>query len=186
MTRNRARRHLAQVAQEWPKTAAELAARQKRHAQLAAEIAEIETSGPERRKASLAEVGPSPQPRCWTTSRQPAGKILQQLRQLGSTRRHRAGPAPPLPRGTREQDVRATGTLPTLSRDETLSDPRSRRERDRLVSKHTDYVLAGESAGSKFDKARALGVPTLNEQEFIVLLGGEKLASSGTKQKELF
>ena len=184
MTRNRARRHLAQVAQEWPKTAAELAARQKRHAQLAAEIAEIETSGPERRKASLAEVGPSPQPRCWTTSRQPAGKILQQLRQLGSTRRHRAGPAPPLPRGTREQDVRATGTLPTLSRDETLSDPRSRRERDRLVSKHR-HVLAGE-APARNSKARALGVPTLNEQEFIVLLGGEKLASSGTKQKELF
>jgi DNA ligase (NAD+) len=35
------------------------------------------------------------------------------------------------------------------------------------VSKNTDFVLVGESPGSKFDKARELGIKTLNEEEFI-------------------
>ncbi|EKE25446.1 MAG: DNA ligase [uncultured bacterium] len=38
------------------------------------------------------------------------------------------------------------------------------------VSKKTDYVVAGESAGSKYDKALALGVKILNEEEFSKLL----------------
>ncbi len=39
------------------------------------------------------------------------------------------------------------------------------------VSKKTDYVLAGESAGSKLTKARELGVRVLNEQDFFELIG---------------
>ena len=42
------------------------------------------------------------------------------------------------------------------------------------VSKKTDYVLAGESAGSKLTKARELGVMVLNEQEFFELIGETK------------
>lgn len=41
------------------------------------------------------------------------------------------------------------------------------------VSKKTDYVLAGESAGSKLDRARALGIPVLDEAAFYKLIGEE-------------
>lgn len=39
------------------------------------------------------------------------------------------------------------------------------------VSKNTDYVIAGEKAGSKLSKAQALGVTVLTEQQFLVMLG---------------
>jgi DNA ligase (NAD+) len=37
------------------------------------------------------------------------------------------------------------------------------------VSKNTDFVLVGESPGSKFEKAKELGINILNEEEFIKL-----------------
>jgi DNA ligase (NAD+) len=39
------------------------------------------------------------------------------------------------------------------------------------VSSKTDYLVVGESPGSKLDKARELKVATLNEQEFLKLIG---------------
>lgn len=42
------------------------------------------------------------------------------------------------------------------------------------ISKKTDYVLAGENMGpSKLEKARALGIPIINEQEFLAMLPQE-------------
>lgn len=41
------------------------------------------------------------------------------------------------------------------------------------VSKRTDYLIVGESAGSKLDKARSLGVKTLTEEEFERMLASD-------------
>ncbi|MEK7697910.1 MAG: BRCT domain-containing protein, partial [Pseudomonadota bacterium] len=65
-----------------------------------------------------------------------------------------------------------TGGLSSMSRDE------AKKKLQALgatvsgsVSKKTDCVIVGEEPGSKYDKARELGVKTLNEKEFLKLVG---------------
>ena len=42
------------------------------------------------------------------------------------------------------------------------------------VSKKTDYVIAGEEAGSKLDKAVQLGVKVINEEEFLRMIQSKR------------
>ncbi len=64
-----------------------------------------------------------------------------------------------------------TGTLPSYTREEATALIENRGAKvSGSVSKKTDYVLAGEAAGSKLDKARALGVKIIDENEFNLLL----------------
>lgn len=61
-----------------------------------------------------------------------------------------------------------TGTLPTLKRSEASAIIESfGGKTSSSVSKKTTYVLAGEEAGSKLDKANALGIKIINENEFM-------------------
>jgi DNA ligase (NAD+) len=61
-----------------------------------------------------------------------------------------------------------TGTLASLSRDEAKDIIRSQGgDVASAVSKSTDYVVAGESAGSKLDKAQELGIVVLSEEDFL-------------------
>ena len=48
------------------------------------------------------------------------------------------------------------------------------------ISKKTDYVLAGENMGpAKLEKARSLGIPIINEQEFLAMLRDAGTQASG-------
>lgn len=70
------------------------------------------------------------------------------------------------------QTVVVTGTLPTYSREE--AEELIRKEGGHAassVSRNTSFVLAGENAGSKLEKAKELGVPVLSEDAFKERLG---------------
>jgi DNA ligase (NAD+) len=61
-----------------------------------------------------------------------------------------------------------TGTLPTLTREEAKTKIESLGGKvTGSVSKKTDFVLAGEEAGSKLDKAQKLGAKIIDEKEFL-------------------
>jgi DNA ligase (NAD+) len=68
--------------------------------------------------------------------------------------------------------VVVTGTLTRFSRDEIHKlIEREGGKAAGSVSSKTSYVVAGEAAGSKLDKARSLGVPVLSEDEFLAMVG---------------
>ena len=75
------------------------------------------------------------------------------------------------PRVLEGKTLVVTGTLQRYSRDEIQElIARHGGRAASSVSKKTDYVVAGEKAGSKLAKARELGVPVLTEDEFEALL----------------
>jgi len=65
-----------------------------------------------------------------------------------------------------------TGTLPNMTREEASAKIESLGGKVSVsVSGNTDFVLAGEEAGSKLDKAQKLGVKVITEKEFLEMCG---------------
>lgn len=81
-----------------------------------------------------------------------------------------------------------TGTLPTLSRGEATERIRAAGGNvTGSVSRKTDFVVAGESAGSKLEEATKLGIPVLDEAALLELLGpAPEPLSPKAPQEELF
>jgi DNA ligase (NAD+) len=78
-----------------------------------------------------------------------------------------------------------TGSLPTLSRDEAKEAIIIRGGKAAgSVSKNTSYVVAGENAGSKLDKAEQLGIRVLDEDGFKALLDGMLEPAAGAAPAE--
>ena len=66
-----------------------------------------------------------------------------------------------------------TGTLENMSRDEAGAlIEKNGGKVSSSVSAKTDYLLAGEKAGSKLTKANALGVPVISLNELLEMVGG--------------
>jgi DNA ligase (NAD+) len=166
-----------------PKDETDKAKREKRDAELKAEIAEIESRlAAGGLKAKLVEVGPVAAASVLDFFASAAGKkVLVRIRELGITPERRAllgmsddanatGRARLGAPFTGKTFV-LTGTLPTLTREEATAKIEAAGGKvSGSVSKKTDYVLAGTEAGSKLTKAQELGVKILDEKEFLVML----------------
>ena len=129
------------------------------------------TDATEAQLLEVADVGPIVAKSIRTFFDQPHNReVVEQLRACG-LRWAEGPPAATAPKPLSGKTFVITGTLPNLSRDEA---------KDLLeaaggkvagsVSKKTDYLLAGEDAGSKLTKAQALGVAILDESAMRALL----------------
>ncbi|NBQ90330.1 MAG: NAD-dependent DNA ligase LigA [Betaproteobacteria bacterium] len=100
-------------------------------------------------------------------------EIVEQLRAAGVQWSEGQGVHGDAPRPLLGQTLVLTGTLATLSRDEAreLIEAAGGKVAG-SVSRKTHYVVAGDEAGSKLDKARELGVPVVDENGLRALLAG--------------
>lgn len=154
-----------------PKDDAERAARTAQHAELAAEQAQLEafcaaTPGADKIGAEVARHTVA------YFASEPGRRAVARLGELGiAPAAARLATAPVQGVFTGKTFV-LTGTLPTLSREEASAMiVAAGGKTSGSVSKKTSYVLAGDEAGSKLDKARELGVPVIDEAELRRLLG---------------
>ena len=96
-------------------------------------------------------------------------QMIEELRSLG------VEPAPPVQNISDEFKGKTfvlTGTLQNMTRDEASEIIKQMGGKtSSSVSKNTSFVVAGESAGSKLDKAQKLGVIILTENDFLNMIG---------------
>ncbi len=127
----------------------------------------------------VAEVGPKVARSIADFFSEPANrKLIQRLKDEGLNMTEKRA----APEDTRFSGMTFvfTGALARRSRDEGGAEVvRHGGKVTNSVSKLTSYVVVGADPGSKFEKARSLGVPVLNEDEFEDLLKGKRNVESG-------
>ncbi|HEY9239832.1 MAG TPA: NAD-dependent DNA ligase LigA, partial [Burkholderiaceae bacterium] len=106
-------------------------------------------------------------------------EIVEALRDdCGITWKEDDGTADATPKPLLGQTFVLTGTFPTLTRDAATERIEAAGGKvSGSVSKKTHFVVAGAEAGSKLDKANALGIPVLDEAALLALLPGPAAAS---------
>jgi DNA ligase (NAD+) len=101
-------------------------------------------------------------------------ELIAELKSIGLNMESQAELEPSAPQTLFDKTLVVTGTLQRYSRDQANALIKKHGGKpSSSVSKKTDYVVAGEEAGSKLEKAEKLGVRVLNEDEF------EKLLATG-------
>ncbi|MFT4195700.1 NAD-dependent DNA ligase LigA [Ottowia sp.] len=122
--------------------------------------------------AQVPDVGPVVAESIHTFFAQPHNReVVEQLRAVG-LEWPEGEPAPVALLPLAGKTFVLTGALPTLSRDEAKEMLEAAGAKvSGSVSKKTSYVVAGEEAGGKLDKARDLGVPVIDEAAMRALLG---------------
>ncbi|MBX3618452.1 MAG: NAD-dependent DNA ligase LigA [Rhizobacter sp.] len=100
-------------------------------------------------------------------------EVVERLKAVGVHWEEREGAGDLSPKPLAGKTFVLTGTLPTLSRDEAKEMIEAAGGKvSGSVSKKTHYVVAGEEAGSKLDKARELGVAVIDEAALRAMLPG--------------
>jgi DNA ligase (NAD+) len=122
---------------------------------------------------AIHEIGPVVAESVHAWLRDPANqRLVKRLEDAGL--RFDEGEAAPGSLSFQGMQLVLTGTLDSMTRDEAKAAIEARGGRvTSSVSKKTSYVVAGKEAGSKLDKAKELGVPTLDEAGFRALLAAE-------------
>jgi DNA ligase (NAD+) len=121
----------------------------------------------------IYEIGPAVAESVHAWFRDPANlRLVERLKEAGL--RVEEGEAPAGSQAFQGMQFVLTGTLASMTRDEAKAAIEGRGGRvTSSVSKKTSVVVAGEEAGSKLDKAKELGVRTIDEAAFRALLAGE-------------
>ena len=136
-------------------------------------FAEKSKSKNEKELGIVTEIGPVAAENVLAFFASEGGKqILQRMKQLGihpKSERISREKAAELPFAGKTFVL--TGTLPSMTREEASAKIETLGGHvSSSVSKKTDYVLAGEAAGSKLDKAKELGVRVIDEAQFRKML----------------
>ena len=123
----------------------------------------------EKEAGIVTEVGPVAAPSVLNYfSSEEGQKVLRRMKELGLRPQSQKGGAPRSDQPFFGKTFVLTGTLPSMTREEAGARIAALGGKvTASVSKNTDYVLAGAEAGSKLDKAGALGVKVIDEAEFL-------------------